>query len=139
MALRCCLNILLDIQTKIILAQNLKPGQPSLSFDLWKCAYQKESVNSPFLKLSALKVARKAETLSPLGALFYNTGRYEEALQIYREAAALQPSHRELRLALVSAWAKHMRLGADAERAVEGAVVSRPQNGNRNCYTISML
>ncbi|XP_054575159.1 protein O-mannosyl-transferase TMTC1 isoform X2 [Eptesicus fuscus] len=48
----------------------------------------------------ALKVARKAETLSPLGALFYNTGRYEEALQIYREAAALQPSHRELRLAL---------------------------------------
>lgn len=121
------------------MAQNLKPGQPSLSFDLWKCIYQKKSVNPPFLKLSALKVARKAETLSPLGALFYNTGRYEEALQIYREAAALQPSHRELRLALVSTWAKHMKLGTDAERAVEGAVVSRPQNGNWNCYNISML
>lgn len=92
-----------------MLAQNLKPGQPSLSFDLWKCTYQKKSVNSPFLKLSALKVARKAETLSPLGALFYNTGRYEEALQVYREAAALQPSHRELRLALVRMWPKQKR------------------------------
>lgn len=87
-----------------------------------------ESINSPFLKLSALKVARKAETLSPLGALFYNTGRYEEALQIYREAAALQPSHRELRLALVSTWTKQMKLGTDVERAVGGAIVSRPQN-----------
>lgn len=47
-------------------------------------------------------MARNAEILSPLGALYYNTGRYEEALQIYREAAALQPSHKELRLALVS-------------------------------------
>lgn len=51
-------------------------------------------------------MARKAELLSPLGALYYNTGRYDEALQVYREAAALQPSQRELRLALVSAWAK---------------------------------
>ncbi|XP_032972564.1 protein O-mannosyl-transferase TMTC1 isoform X2 [Rhinolophus ferrumequinum] len=48
----------------------------------------------------ALQVTRKAEILSPLGALYYNTGRYDEALQVYREAAALQPSQRELRLAL---------------------------------------
>ena len=61
-------------------------------------------------------MARKAELLSPLGALYYNTGRYEEALQVYREAAALQPSQRELRLALVSAWAKERR-----EHAVCGA------------------
>lgn len=47
-------------------------------------------------------MAHKAEILSPLGALYYNTGRYEEALQIYQEAAALQPSQKELRLALVS-------------------------------------
>uniref|UniRef100_A0A9L0JDB3 Protein O-mannosyl-transferase TMTC1 n=1 Tax=Equus asinus TaxID=9793 RepID=A0A9L0JDB3_EQUAS len=53
----------------------------------------------------ALQVARKAEILSPLGALYYNTGRYEEALQIYREAAALQPSQRELRLALAQVLA----------------------------------
>lgn len=55
----------------------------------------------------ALKVSRKAEILSPLGALYYNTGRYEEALQVYREAASLQPSNKEIRLALVSvgrAW-----------------------------------
>ncbi|KAI1239258.1 hypothetical protein IHE44_0012373 [Lamprotornis superbus] len=48
----------------------------------------------------ALKVSRKAEILSPLGALYYNTGRYEEALQVYREAAALQPSNKDIRLAL---------------------------------------
>uniref|UniRef100_A0A3Q2HNQ0 Protein O-mannosyl-transferase TMTC1 n=1 Tax=Equus caballus TaxID=9796 RepID=A0A3Q2HNQ0_HORSE len=59
----------------------------------------------------ALQVARKAEILSPLGALYYNTGRYEEALQIYREAAALQPSQRELRLALaLDAIDKALRL-----------------------------
>lgn len=50
----------------------------------------------------ALKVSRKAEILSPLGALYYNTGRYEEALHVYREAASLQPSNKEIRLALVS-------------------------------------
>uniref|UniRef100_A0A8C7E2T6 dolichyl-phosphate-mannose--protein mannosyltransferase n=1 Tax=Naja naja TaxID=35670 RepID=A0A8C7E2T6_NAJNA len=48
----------------------------------------------------ALKVARKVEILSPLGALYYNTGRYEDALKIYREAASLQPSNKETRLAL---------------------------------------
>uniref|UniRef100_A0A7M4FHX8 dolichyl-phosphate-mannose--protein mannosyltransferase n=1 Tax=Crocodylus porosus TaxID=8502 RepID=A0A7M4FHX8_CROPO len=55
----------------------------------------------------ALKVSRKAETLSPLGALYYNTGRYEEALQVYREAAVLQPSNKEIRLALVSVELRH--------------------------------
>ncbi|XP_073078901.1 protein O-mannosyl-transferase TMTC1 isoform X6 [Manis javanica] len=63
----------------------------------------------------ALQVARKAEILSPLGALYYNTGRYEEALHIYREAAALQPSQRELRLALnLSACVKSVPEGLDS-------------------------
>ncbi|NXC13545.1 TMTC1 protein, partial [Corythaeola cristata] len=53
----------------------------------------------------ALKVSRKAESLSPLGALYYNTGRYEEALQVYREAASLQPSNKEIRLALAQVLA----------------------------------
>ncbi|XP_066175868.1 protein O-mannosyl-transferase TMTC1 isoform X1 [Sylvia atricapilla] len=53
----------------------------------------------------ALKVSRRAEVLSPLGALYYNTGRYEEALQVYREAAALQPSSRDIRLALAQVLA----------------------------------
>ncbi|XP_030094040.1 protein O-mannosyl-transferase TMTC1 [Serinus canaria] len=53
----------------------------------------------------ALKVSRKAEILSPLGALYYNTGRYEEALQVYREAAALQPSSKDTRLALAQVLA----------------------------------
>ena len=65
----------------------------------------------PFVssKFSALQGARKTEILSPLGALYYNTGRYEEALQTYREAVALQPSQRELRLALVSRQRKERR------------------------------
>ncbi|XP_031961450.1 protein O-mannosyl-transferase TMTC1 isoform X1 [Corvus moneduloides] len=53
----------------------------------------------------ALKVSQKAEILSPLGALYYNTGRYEEALQVYREAAALQPSNKDIRLALAQVLA----------------------------------
>ncbi|XP_030119103.4 protein O-mannosyl-transferase TMTC1 [Taeniopygia guttata] len=53
----------------------------------------------------ALKVSRKADILSPLGALYYNTGRYEEALQVYREAAALQPSNKDIRLALAQVLA----------------------------------
>uniref|UniRef100_A0A8C3TKQ7 dolichyl-phosphate-mannose--protein mannosyltransferase n=1 Tax=Catharus ustulatus TaxID=91951 RepID=A0A8C3TKQ7_CATUS len=53
----------------------------------------------------ALKVSRKAEILSPLGALYYNTGRYEEALQVYREAAGLQPSNKDIRLALAQVLA----------------------------------
>ena len=84
-------------------------------------------------------MTRNAEILSPLGALYYNTGRYEEALQIYREAAALQPSHKELRLALVSSWTKENEAGTCAEQAAEGAVVSRPQNWNWKCYNISNL
>lgn len=50
----------------------------------------------------ALQVTRKVDILTPLGALYYNTGRYEEALQVYKEAAALQPDSTDIWLALVS-------------------------------------
>lgn len=63
----------------------------------------------------ALKVSRKAEILSPLGALYYNTGRYEEALQVYREAASLQPSNKEIRLALVSVGQASLGQGRKSE------------------------
>ncbi|XP_029455859.1 protein O-mannosyl-transferase TMTC1 isoform X2 [Rhinatrema bivittatum] len=53
----------------------------------------------------ALTVTRNSEILSPLGALYYNTGRYEEALQVYRESVALQPSNKEIRLALAQVLA----------------------------------
>lgn len=74
---------------------------PKFHFQPLEMYLLQKSVNFFFSKFSALQVARKAEILSPLGALYYNTGRYEEALHIYREAVALQPSQRELRLALV--------------------------------------
>ncbi|MBN3273182.1 TMTC1 protein, partial [Polyodon spathula] len=53
----------------------------------------------------ALQITRKVEILTPLGALYYNTGRYEEALQVYREAAALQPDNSEIWLALAQVLA----------------------------------
>lgn len=49
-------------------------------------------------------MTRKVDILTPLGALYYNTGRYEEALQVYREAAALQPDSTDIWLALVSRY-----------------------------------
>ncbi|XP_054862500.1 protein O-mannosyl-transferase TMTC1 isoform X5 [Amphiprion ocellaris] len=53
----------------------------------------------------ALEVTRKVDILTPLGALYYNTGRYEEALQVYREAAALQPDSTDIWLALAQVLA----------------------------------
>ncbi|XP_014442516.1 protein O-mannosyl-transferase TMTC1, partial [Tupaia chinensis] len=81
----------------------------------------------------ALQVAHKAEILSPLGALYYNTGRYEEALQIYREAAALQPSQRELRLALAQVLAV-MGQTKEAEK-MTSRIVSE-EAGCLECYRL---
>ncbi|XP_068573239.1 protein O-mannosyl-transferase TMTC1 isoform X2 [Cebidichthys violaceus] len=53
----------------------------------------------------ALLVTRKVDILTPLGALYYNTGRYEEALQVYKEAAALQPDSTDIWLALAQVLA----------------------------------
>ncbi|XP_054519356.1 protein O-mannosyl-transferase TMTC1 isoform X7 [Pan troglodytes] len=81
----------------------------------------------------ALQVAHKAEILSPLGALYYNTGRYEEALQIYQEAAALQPSQRELRLALAQVLAV-MGQTKEAEK-MTNHIVSE-ETGCLECYRL---
>nr|XP_019591600.1 PREDICTED: transmembrane and TPR repeat-containing protein 1 [Rhinolophus sinicus] len=81
----------------------------------------------------ALQVTRKAEILSPLGALYYNTGRYDEALQIYREAAALQPSQRELRLALAQVLAM-MGQTKEAEK-MTNHIVSE-ETGCLECYRL---
>ncbi|XP_078306085.1 protein O-mannosyl-transferase TMTC1 isoform X2 [Panthera onca] len=81
----------------------------------------------------ALQVSRKAEILSPLGALYYNTGRYEEALQIYREAVALQPSQRELRLALAQVLAV-MGQTKEAEK-MTNHIVSE-ETGCLECYRL---
>ncbi|XP_058298419.1 protein O-mannosyl-transferase TMTC1 isoform X3 [Hylobates moloch] len=81
----------------------------------------------------ALQVAHKAEILSPLGALYYNTGRYEEALQIYQEAAALQPSQRELRLALAQVLAV-MGQTKEAEKMTNHIVLE--ETGCLECYRL---
>ncbi|XP_006895136.1 PREDICTED: transmembrane and TPR repeat-containing protein 1 isoform X1 [Elephantulus edwardii] len=92
----------------------------------------KNSVAEEWYK-RALQVARKSEILSPLGALYYNTGRYEEALQIYREAAALQPAQRELRLALAQVLAV-MGQTKEAEK-MTNHIVSE-ETGCLECYRL---
>nr|XP_019955548.1 PREDICTED: transmembrane and TPR repeat-containing protein 1 isoform X2 [Paralichthys olivaceus] len=53
----------------------------------------------------ALQITRKVDILTPLGALYYNTGRFEEALHVYREAAAVQPDNTDIWLALAQVLA----------------------------------
>ncbi|XP_028914120.2 protein O-mannosyl-transferase TMTC1 [Ornithorhynchus anatinus] len=81
----------------------------------------------------ALQIGPKAEILSPLGALYYNTGRYEEALQVYREAAALQPSVKEIRLALAQVLVM-MGQTKEAER-MTNRIVSE-ERGCLECYRL---
>lgn len=69
----------------------------------------------------ALQVARKVDILTPLGALYYNTGRYEEALQVYREAAALQPDSTDVSLALAQVLAMAGR-SKEAEKMTTGII-----------------
>ncbi|XP_036036964.1 LOW QUALITY PROTEIN: protein O-mannosyl-transferase TMTC1 [Onychomys torridus] len=74
----------------------------------------------------ALKVARTAEVLSPLGALYYNTGRHKEALEVYQEAVSLQPSQRDLRLALAQVLAV-MGQTKEAEKMTSHIVSEEPR------------
>uniref|UniRef100_A0A3Q4FYD6 dolichyl-phosphate-mannose--protein mannosyltransferase n=1 Tax=Neolamprologus brichardi TaxID=32507 RepID=A0A3Q4FYD6_NEOBR len=74
----------------------------------------------------ALQVTRKVDILTPLGALYYNTGRYEEALQVYREAVALQPESTDIWLALAQVLAMAGRT-KEAEKMMLD-VISRKGN-----------
>ncbi|KAJ8373507.1 hypothetical protein SKAU_G00040870 [Synaphobranchus kaupii] len=81
----------------------------------------------------ALQVARKVEILTPLGALYYNTGRYEEALQVYREAAALQPDSADIWLALAQVLAMAGR-SKEAEKMTFGIISKNA--GCIECYRL---
>ncbi|XP_036374114.1 protein O-mannosyl-transferase TMTC1-like [Megalops cyprinoides] len=81
----------------------------------------------------ALQVTRKVEILTPLGALYYNTGRYEEALQVYREAADLQPESADIWLALGQVLAMAGRT-KEAEKMTFG-IISR-NAGCVECYRL---
>ncbi|XP_076861368.1 protein O-mannosyl-transferase TMTC1 isoform X2 [Brachyhypopomus gauderio] len=81
----------------------------------------------------ALQVVRKVEILTPLGALYYNTGRYEEALQVYREAASLQPDNADVCLALAQVLAVAGR-STEAEKMTL-AIISR-SSSCIECYRL---
>ncbi|XP_054655852.1 protein O-mannosyl-transferase TMTC1 [Dunckerocampus dactyliophorus] len=81
----------------------------------------------------ALQVTRKVEILVPLGALYYNTGNYDEALQVYREAVSLQPENTDIWLALaqVLAMAGHTK---EAEKMTRN-IISR-EDRCIECYRL---
>ncbi|XP_077400103.1 protein O-mannosyl-transferase TMTC1 [Vanacampus margaritifer] len=81
----------------------------------------------------ALQVTRKVEILAPLGALYYNTGRYNQALHVYREAVSLQPDNTDIWLALaqVLVMAGHTE---EAEKMTRN-ILSRG-NGCIECYRL---
>ncbi|KAI5093952.1 transmembrane and TPR repeat-containing protein 1 isoform X1 [Silurus meridionalis] len=81
----------------------------------------------------ALQVVRKVDILTPLGALYYNTGRYEEALQLYQEAAALQPDNKDVWLALAQVLAMAGRT-KEAEEMTLG-IISK-SNSCIECYRL---
>uniref|UniRef100_A0A8C1BG75 dolichyl-phosphate-mannose--protein mannosyltransferase n=1 Tax=Cyprinus carpio carpio TaxID=630221 RepID=A0A8C1BG75_CYPCA len=74
----------------------------------------------------ALQVVRKVDILTPLGALYYNTGRYEEALEVYREAATLQPDSTDIWLALAQVLAMAGR-SVEAEKMTL-SIISKTSN-----------
>ncbi|XP_027007329.1 protein O-mannosyl-transferase TMTC1 isoform X1 [Tachysurus fulvidraco] len=81
----------------------------------------------------ALQVVRKVDILTPLGALYYNTGRYEEALQVYREASSLQPNNQDIWLALAQVLAMAGR-AKEAEKMTLG-IISK-SNSCIECYRL---
>nr|XP_055047171.1 protein O-mannosyl-transferase TMTC1-like isoform X2 [Misgurnus anguillicaudatus] len=74
----------------------------------------------------ALQVVRKVDILTPLGALYYNTGRYDEALEVYKEAATLQPDSTDIWLALAQVLAMAGR-STEAEKMTMG-IISKTSN-----------
>ncbi|XP_069821677.1 protein O-mannosyl-transferase TMTC1 isoform X1 [Dendropsophus ebraccatus] len=53
----------------------------------------------------ALKISQDIDVVAPLGALYYNTGQYDEALRLYKEVTALHPHNVQLRLSLAQVQA----------------------------------
>ncbi|XP_075066641.1 protein O-mannosyl-transferase TMTC1 [Mixophyes fleayi] len=53
----------------------------------------------------ALQISKDIDVITPLGALYYNTEKYEEALRLYQEATALHPDSIQIRLSLAQVQA----------------------------------
>uniref|UniRef100_A0A3P9IBN3 dolichyl-phosphate-mannose--protein mannosyltransferase n=1 Tax=Oryzias latipes TaxID=8090 RepID=A0A3P9IBN3_ORYLA len=81
----------------------------------------------------ALQIARKVDVLTPLGALYYNTGRFYEALEVYREAAALQPRSTDILLALAQVLVMTSH-STEAEKMTQD-IISR-EAGCIECYRL---
>ncbi|PIO35091.1 hypothetical protein AB205_0051100 [Aquarana catesbeiana] len=53
----------------------------------------------------ALQISRDIDVITPLGALYYNTGKHDEALRLYKEAVGLHPENVQICLSLAQVQA----------------------------------
>ncbi|KAG8540957.1 hypothetical protein GDO81_029993 [Engystomops pustulosus] len=86
-----------------LLALRLRPNHHVAMLNLGRL-YRSLNQNSEAGKWykKALQISRDIDVITPLGALYYNTGQYNEALGLYKEAMALHPHSVQIRLSLVS-------------------------------------
>ncbi|XP_053320193.1 protein O-mannosyl-transferase TMTC1 [Spea bombifrons] len=81
----------------------------------------------------ALQISRDVDIITPLGALYYNTGKYEEALQLYQEGVTLHPDNVLIRLSLAQVLAV-MGQTAEAEALIHRVALDVP--GCVECFRL---
>ncbi|KAM5172941.1 protein O-mannosyl-transferase TMTC1 [Mantella aurantiaca] len=113
-----------------LLALQLRPNHHVAMLNLGRL-YRSLNQNSEAEKWykKALQISRDIDVIAPLGALYYNTGKYDEALSLYKEAAGLHPESVQIRLSLAQvqavmgqsneAEALAHRIAADAHDCIE--------------------
>ncbi|XP_018431934.1 PREDICTED: transmembrane and TPR repeat-containing protein 1 [Nanorana parkeri] len=84
-----------------LLALQLRPNHHVAMLNLGRL-YRSLNQNSEAEKWykMAYQISRDIDVITPLGALYYNTGKYDEALRLYKEAAELHPESVQIRLSL---------------------------------------
>uniref|UniRef100_A0A8C5MUF3 dolichyl-phosphate-mannose--protein mannosyltransferase n=1 Tax=Leptobrachium leishanense TaxID=445787 RepID=A0A8C5MUF3_9ANUR len=65
----------------------------------------------------ALLISKDVDVITPLGALYYNTGKYEEALHLYQEAVGLHPDNVQIHLSLAQVLSA-MDMTVEAEKQI---------------------
>ncbi|KAM3925952.1 protein O-mannosyl-transferase TMTC1 [Leptodactylus fuscus] len=98
-----------------LLALRLRPSHHVAMLNLGRL-YRAINQNSEAEKWykKALQLSHDIDVMTPLGALYYNTGQYDEALRLYKEATALHPHSVQIRLSLAQVQAM-MGLTQEAE------------------------
>ncbi|XP_072256210.1 protein O-mannosyl-transferase TMTC1 [Pyxicephalus adspersus] len=89
-----------------LLALQLRPNHHVAMLNLGRL-YRSLNQNSEAEKWykKAYQISQDIDVITPLGALYYNTGKYDEALHLYKEAGRLHPENVQTRLSLAQVQA----------------------------------